>query len=155
MRHVGFQLNENNPCDKKVKDILESLSYDQKKTAYIKRAIIFYHDYMGNDGFADQNPLNSGETIFDVIISRLNALDKRISLMDADTSDKMMKKNRKPEKQKKEVIENQVLSDPDPEPTESLNNSRDEIIINEDTDVDMNKEEFDSIMADFFKSSNS
>lgn len=147
MRHVGFQLNENNPCDKKVKDILESLSYDQKKTAYIKRAIIFYHDYMGNnDNFVGTNTLNKGESIFDVIISRLNTLDKRLSSMDAGLS-----------ATEKKVMEEPLSSAPVPDPdrNKSQNVSRDEIIINEDTDVEMDKEEFDSIMTEFFQSSNS
>ena len=43
--HIGFQLDQERPIDKKVIDILNSLPQRTKKCAYIRQAIIFYDKY--------------------------------------------------------------------------------------------------------------
>ena len=43
--HIGFQLHDDRPIDKRVIDILNSLPERENKCAFIRKAIIFYDDH--------------------------------------------------------------------------------------------------------------
>lgn len=59
--HLGLFLNRNNPADKEISDILDSLPAYDNKTAYVKRAILFYNKNCENETVSIKQQTNNDQ----------------------------------------------------------------------------------------------
>ena len=71
--HIGFQLHDDRPIDKKVIDILNSLPERENKCAFIRKAIIFYDDHKDDfENTPSGDKLNDEK--LDLILKKLDAI---------------------------------------------------------------------------------
>ena len=71
--HIGFQLHDDRPIDKRVIDILNSLPERENKCAFIRKAIIFYDDHKDDfENTPSGDKLNDEK--LDLILKKLDEL---------------------------------------------------------------------------------
>lgn len=71
--HIGFQLHDERPIDKRVIEILNSLPERENKCSFIRKAIIFYDDHKDDFNNTPSNDKLNDEKL-DLILKKLDEL---------------------------------------------------------------------------------
>ena len=71
--HIGFQLHDDRPIDKRVIEILNSLPERENKCSFIRKAIIFYDDHKDDFNNTPSNDKLNDEKL-DLILKKLDEI---------------------------------------------------------------------------------
>jgi len=135
--HIGFFMNLNNPSDRAVHQILENRPPFITKTAYIKRAIMFYKKYGGGNV-----ELTEGG-VLEPIFSGDSNKEKKITNGKKNTPKNKDLKNTS----EKRVFEPNDKSEEDI--SETISDKENDIIVKNNSDINENVD-YDAFVNGFF-----